>query len=120
MNGQILTRDIVMRLTNDKRKVLKFTGVPLVFYGRKAFCQKILRILRVIFIYNDLMYDKSSSIDGNKRPTKFMDSEISRQDIPMLIAVSCRSPVRTHTLQRLISASRQLQAPRFYLDPGHL
>lgn len=30
--------------------------------------------------------------------TRLIDSEIKRHDMPMLMAVSCRSPVRTQTL----------------------
>ena len=38
-----------------------------------------------------------SSIVSSFTIIRFIDSEISLHDIPMLIAVSCLSPVRTHT-----------------------
>jgi hypothetical protein len=49
----------------------------------------------------------------------FIDSDIKRQDIPMLIAVSCLSPVRTQTCKRHQRVSRIIRSTTD-LDSSHL
>lgn len=78
--------------------------------------------MRGLLVHDDLQHPltRDPTFLPNKR-TRFIDSEISLQAIPILIAVSCLSPVSTHTYL-LVSARSfsKLPATSAYLDPGHL
>jgi hypothetical protein len=86
--------------TNNEGKILKFTRASLILNRRQPFTKKLLRVVGSLFIDGDLRktFNKQTQGDKSRRGrTIFIDSAISRHDIPMLMAVSCRSPVSTQT-----------------------
>ena len=86
-------------LTNDKRQILQFSGVSLILDCRQAFFDECLGIMSGRLV-DDNLPQQISNLDRLCTiilHTKFIDSEIRRQDMPMLTAVSCLSPVRTQT-----------------------
>jgi hypothetical protein len=81
---------------DDKCEFFGVTSHTLIFDCKESLVQKILRVVCIFGIDDDL--------PSSARPvcrlglTRFIDSEMRRQDKPMLIAVSCLSPVKTQTL----------------------
>lgn len=101
-NGMLSNHNIARGciLTNHQCKVFQFARVALILNGRETFGYKLFCGLGGFFIDDDLslkrkgLYWEQVTIC---RHTKFIDSDMSLHDIPMLIAVSCLSPVRTQT-----------------------
>lgn len=69
--------------------------------------------MRGLLIHDNLTATSVSGAFGlTAMLTRFIDSEISLQDMPMLIAVSCLSPVRTHTYSLSAPGSTQMTNKR--------
>lgn len=86
--------------TDDESELLKVSCIARVLDGLESTSQEVPRVVSVILVDDDLdRNDEHSSGLGRRWGlTRLIDSEIKRQDSPMLIAVSCLSPVKTQIL----------------------
>lgn len=90
------------RPTDNQRQVLLLPTTPLILDRTQPFRNKLGRLVRRHFIDDHLPHLLHQQMPSHTKKilvrTKFMLSPINRQLIPILIAVSCRSPVNTQIL----------------------
>lgn len=81
------------RLTDDERELLKVAGVARVLDRLETLREKVLRVVRVDLVDDDLWecglgQRRCAPLPPPTRLTRLIDSEIRRHESPMLMAVS--------------------------------
>lgn len=83
--------------TNNQSEFFGVSAQSLVFDSKQTFIQELWCFDRSLSIHNNLPYLSEIIFDGASiwELTRFIDSDMSREERPMLMAVSCLSPVNT-------------------------